>query len=250
LVSGDPVLPSRPFTANELREFLRANPDCERIHLFAEPSLEPICARFGFFRHIARPIVSLDLTLPEETLWCDLRDKRRNGIRYARKHGIVVQVATPAELDSATKVFLEGYGAKYGIPAESICPSVGYWIDRGNLLLARLGDGGAVIAAVASLDGHDLTGPSKHFRPGIYSLYSANSSLLEYQKYKPNDLLVWEAALRAKAAGYQRFVLGSMDARFKREFSRGHVVVNEWVRRKSWVARLAARAWYSMGKGT
>ncbi len=86
-----------------------------------------------------------------------------------------------------------------------------------------------------------MSGPSKHFKPGVYSLYSANSSLLEYQKYKPNDLLVWEAALRAKAAGYQHFVLGSRDAQFKREFSRGHIVVNEWVRRKSLVARLVAK---------
>ena len=249
-MSGDPVLPSRPFTASELREFLRAHPDCERIHLFSEPSLEPVCARFGFSRHITRPVVSLDLTLPEETLWSDLRGKRRNGIRYARKHGIVVQVATRAELDSATRVFLEGYGAKHGISAESICPSVGYWIDKENLLLARLGDGGPVIAGVASLDGHDLAGPSKHFQPGVYSLYSANSSLLEYQKYKPNDLLVWEAALRAKAAGYRRFVLGSWDAQFKREFSHSHVVVNEWVRRKSLIERLVARARSSMGKDT
>ena len=240
-MSGDPVLPSRPFTANELREFLRANPDCERIHLFSEPSLAPVCAKFGFICHVARPIVSLDLTVPEETLWSDLRGKRRNGIRYARKHGIVVQVATPAELDSATRVFLEGYGAKYGIPAESISPSVGYWIDKGNLLLAQLGNSGPVIAAVASLDAHELTGSSKHFEPGIYSLYSANSSLREYQKYKPNDLLVWEAALRAKAAGYQGFVIGTVDAQFKREFSRSHIVVNEWVRRKSLGARLIAK---------
>jgi hypothetical protein len=241
LVNGDPVLPSRPFTANELREFLRANPDCERIYLFAEPSLERVCARFGFIRHIARPIVSLDLSLPEETLWSDLRGKRRNGIRYARKHDVVVEVATPAERDGAIKVFVDGYGAKHGIPAERICPSVAYWIDRRNLLLARLGDRGPVIACVSSLDGHDMSGPSKHFKPGVYSLYSANSSLLEYQKYKPNDLLVWEAALRAKAAGYQHFVLGSRDAQFKREFSRGHIVVNEWVRRKSLVARLVAK---------
>jgi len=104
-------------------------------------------------------------------------------------------------------MFLEGYGARHGVPAETICPSVGYWIDKGNLLLARLGDGGAVVAGVASLDGHDLAGSSRHFQPGIYSLYSANSSLREFQKYKPNDLLVWEAALRAKAAGYRALVV-------------------------------------------
>ncbi len=240
-VNGDPVLPSRAFTADELHDFLRANGDCERIYLFADPSLEPVCAKFGFIRHLARPIVSLDLSLPEEILWSDLRGKRRNGIRYARRHDVKVEVATAAEHECATEVFLDGYGARHGVPVEQIRPSIPYWIERGNLLLARLGCRGPAIACVASLDAHDMSGPSKHVEPGAYSLYSANSSLREYQKYKPNDLLVWEAALRAKAAGYRHYVLGSGDAQFKREFSRGHVVVNEWVRRKSPVARFLAR---------
>jgi hypothetical protein len=52
-----------------------------------------------------------------------------------------------------------------------------------------------VIANVVYRDGYEASETCRYFQPGIYAVYSANSSLVDYQRYKPNELLVWEAVL-------------------------------------------------------
>jgi hypothetical protein len=230
LVSGEETLPSRPFKAGELRAFLEAHPECGRIYLFRDGALEGVCAELGFSRHVAREIVSIDLTRSEEELWAGLRAKRRNGIRYARRQGVTVHLATAHDLQAATGIWIEGFCAKYNFPAEDIRHSVAAWIRENSLLLARLGADGPAIAGVAYRDAHHSLDGIRHFRPGIYSMYNANASLAEYQKYKPNDLLVWETAVRMKAKGFHEFVLGSAEAPFKAQFSNRRIHVDEWLR--------------------
>lgn len=228
MISGIDVLPSRPFSADELREFLLRHSDCKRIHLFPEASLEAVCTEFGFTRHVIRNIVVLDLTQSEEALWADLNPKRRNGIRYARKHGVIARPATSSDRDATVRAWVEGYCAKYNQPIDGIPAMVDNWIAKGILLLAQIGTDGPVIAGVVQRDAHYASENARYFQDGIYNIYNSNTSLAEYQKYKPNDLLVWEAALRAKSQGFREFVLGFEGAQFKREFSRRRLVVEEW----------------------
>jgi hypothetical protein len=208
-----------------------------RIHLFSEPSLAPVCAEFGFIRRATAKVTSLDLGRTADDLWADMSAKRRNGIRYARKHGIIVRHATLGDLDACTRVWVEGFCVKFHKPADDFHIRVGDWIGLGRLLLAQLGADGPVIAGVVYRDGNESSEADRYFQPGVYGVYSANSSLTEYQKYKPNDLLVWEAALCMKAQGYREFVLGHAGVRFKHQFSRRQFTVDSWVRNRG-VARL------------
>jgi Acetyltransferase (GNAT) domain len=221
------ILPSRPFTGDELRAFLSAHTDCECIYLFSEPSLLAVCAEFGFTHQVTGQVVSLDLSRTEDDLWADLNAKRRNGIRYARKSGVVVRLATPNDLDAATELWIKGFCAKHGMPTDNIRSSLRTNTDRGRVLLAKLGENGPMIAGVVWRDGWN----DPYFQPGVYSIYSGNSSLLDYQTYKPNDLLVWEAALHAKTKGFSEFIIGPASVLFKRQFSRRRIFVEQWKRK-------------------
>lgn len=190
MISGHTVLPSRPFSADELREFLHSHSDCERIHLFSEPSLAEVCTEFGFVRRGTRNTVSLDLTQTEEFLWADMDAKRRNGIRYARKHGVVFRIATMDDLDDGVSVFVNGYCVKYNYSPNNVRVRVENWITRSTYLLARLGADGPTIAGTVFRDGNYDNAAAAYFQKGIYGVYATNTSLVEYQKYKPNDLLV------------------------------------------------------------
>ena len=174
----------------------------------------------------------LDLGRSEAELWADLGGKRRNGIRYARKHGVVARHATLSDLEACTRVWIDGYCAKFRHPTDDILPRVRGWIERGRLLLAQLGSDGPVIANVVYRDGYEASETCRYFQPGIYAVYSANSSLVDYQRYKPNELLVWEAVLCLKAMGFREFVIGRSGVRFKGQFSSRRVTVDYWVRNR------------------
>jgi hypothetical protein len=232
MINGTENLPSGQLTPDALRALLETQTECRKIYLFRDPTNEQICRQFNFIRNYTREVVSMDLTLSDSALWNALDTKKRNQIRYAQKHGVVVQQALPEHLEAATKVYVEGYCAKHNQSSDGAKDNIGGLIRSGGLLVARLQKDGPVIAITSTRDAHKNPENTRWPEPGTHGLYSQNSSLIEYQKYKPNDLLLWEAALRLKALGYRELVLGVANL-FKRGFSDRRLVIDEWIRRDS-----------------
>jgi hypothetical protein len=227
MINGTANLPSRPFTPDELASYLGSDTGCEKIFLFQNAATELIARQHNFIRNKTHEVVSLDLTLPESAMWNALDSKKRNQIRYAQKHGVIVLQAMPQHLDAATQVYIEGYCAKHKQPTDTAKDQMQMLIRSGTLLVAQLQGNGPVIALTSTRDAHSAAEHARWFDAGKYCFYSANSSLLEHQKYKPNDLLIWEAALRLKKLGYHDFILG-FPTLFKRGFTERRLLVDEW----------------------
>lgn len=218
-VYGEYYLPARNFNSKQLDEFLKLNENLKKISMYATSvGLRKVLSEHGFSLGIKRRIAFLDLTMSIEELWKNMDRKRRNGIRYAIKKGVAIHKAKLEDLEAFKKVWVGGYKKKYGIKRKYDIRS---WIENEQLFIAKLNN-----KAIAGTRIRE----SVYRLPRDVVIYSANTSLREYQKFKPNDLLIWEIAKWAKKEGYREFNLAGGNL-FKREFTKtGFVVVEEWRR--------------------
>ena len=224
---GDYYLPGRDFTTEGLDKFLQEEEDLEKLWLDNKPAFEDICLKHSFRKVASKEITTLDLEKTEDQLWSEMDRKRRNSIRGAIKSGVSVRKASSEDIEEFTGVYIEGFCSKHNMNDAYISrvPSmVRNWINNEDLFIAILD--GKIIAGTS-------VNQSRFLNPGETLVYSNNTSLLEFQKFYPNDLLIWEIVKQAKIAGFHTFNMcgGNM---FKKKFSKMNpMVVNEWMRKSA-----------------
>ncbi|MDC0055895.1 GNAT family N-acetyltransferase [Deltaproteobacteria bacterium] len=221
---GDYYLP-RKFSPNQLKMFLSEKLCLKKIWLEDDPRFEKICTGFGFEFIIGRKITVLDLSKSEDQLWSELNRKRRNTIRSAIKNGVVIELAESTDALEAEQVWLKGSCTKHNLSNEyvsTMSEKINIWIERKILFVAKLDN--KIIAGTKVAQSNCL--PTNEV---LY--YSSNSSLQEYLKFNPNDLLIWEIVKYAKVNGFSFFNMGGGNL-FKRKFSvMEPMVVNEWTKK-------------------
>jgi hypothetical protein len=172
------------------------------ITVFTWPSLElPVFAERGFRRRRLPGNVVLDLSQGADTVFKQFSKDRRRNIRFAKKNGIEVQLATtPQDIVEAYEVYkawreterkeLRGKPFTFEVFERSA-----QLTNNRRLFLARLS--GKVVAA-------------NIFRlcPGGLFESAANSSLDEFMHLKPNELLQWRGIEWACSQGLRRHSLG------------------------------------------
>ena len=141
-------------------------------------------------------VVMLDLTKGAHELFKEFAPTRRTNVRNAIKRGVDVFTATTHE---EFRVYYEIYSdwcRRKNIPR---CPfevmEEALNLPNRQLLLARYE--GKIIAT-------EIT----RLYPGGMIEAASNSSLVEYLKLKPNDLLLWRVIEWACAKGFKRYSLG------------------------------------------
>ncbi|GAJ22425.1 unnamed protein product, partial [marine sediment metagenome] len=170
-----------------LDKFLKLNKNLKKIWMYSTGlGLRKVLSEHGFSLGIKRRIAFLDLTMSIDELWKNMDKKRRNGIRYAIKNGVAIHTAKLGDLEAFKKVWVGGYKKKHGVKRKYDIRS---WIEKEQLFLAKLGN--KIIAGTRIRE-------SVYRPPRDVVIYGANTSLREYQKFKPNDLLIWEIAKWAK----------------------------------------------------
>lgn len=219
---GDPFLPGEDFSPEQLDRFLSENTSLEKIWLYDTPGFTAVCRKYGFLRMSRRNIPILDLSKSEEELWDELSVKRRNGIRYAIKHGVIIERATSKDAEAFRPVWVDGYCKKYGMETESADARIRHWIDTESLFVARLSTTGQIIAGTVYRN-------SATRDPKAVAVYSVNTSLIEFQRYKPNELLLWEIIKWTKSEGYREFCMGG-DNLFKNQFTKRFIPVDYWLK--------------------
>lgn len=143
-------------------------------------------------------VVMLDLTVGPDNIFRQFSATRRNDIRKAIKSGVRVDVA---ESGTDVAAFYDVYcrwASRKGLPIEpwdELEAAVSSTQNR-RLFLARF-------------DGRVIAGTIVRYAPGGIMEYSANSSLEEYLRLHPNDLLNWRAIEWACAQGLQQYSLGA-----------------------------------------
>ena len=169
-------------------------------------SLRPLI-EFGYRSRILTGNPVLDLTRGPEELLRECDGKRRNCIRYAMRHGVEVRPAeTPQDYAEFYQIYAGWCAAK-----RTHC----YPFETEELAYRTTGKNRRLF--VARYEGKVIAGSVFRFIPGGLVEYSRNSSLPEYQRLKPNDLLVWRAVEWASAQGFPMLSMGGSH-RFLREF--------------------------------
>lgn len=169
-------------------------------------SLHPL-TDLGYRRRMLNGNPVLDLTRGPETLLRDCDGKRRNCIRSAMRHGVEVG---PAES-------LQDYADFYRIYADwcAAKKTQCYPFEMEELAFRTTANNRRLF--VARHAGRVIAGSVFRYIAGGLVEYSRNSSLVEYQRLKPNDLLVWRAIEWACAEGFSMLSMGGSH-RFLREF--------------------------------
>ncbi|MGO8719737.1 MAG: GNAT family N-acetyltransferase [Acidobacteriaceae bacterium] len=149
----------------------------------------------------------LDLSLGAEVLLKQCNSKRRNCIRFAMKSGLEITEATSREeFEAFYGIYEQWCTAKeiFQYPKEVEWEAFETTRNNRRYLLAKF-------------EGEIVAGSVFRFFPGGLVEYSRNSSLPQYLRLKPNDLLVWHAIEWACENRFTRFSMGG-NHRFLREF--------------------------------
>ncbi len=141
----------------------------------------------------------IDLTLPSEELWKNIRSNAQRNIRKAQKSGVTIEEAqTPEEVDAAYTVLQDVYHRiQVPLPDRSLFTASFEVLHPKNMmhiLFARLN--GVNIGALTLLV----------YKGSI--LYWYTGPLREYAEYRPGDLLVWSALEFGKKLGCHTFDFG------------------------------------------
>jgi len=127
----------------------------------------------------------------------EFSENRRRNVRKAIKSGVEVGLAsTREEFDSYYQIYV-GWSERKNLPIlpfEVIERALNLTGNR-KLFLARF-------------EGEIIAGVIIRTFPGGMIEYAANSSLPEYLKLRPNDLLQWRIVEWACGEGYKRYSLG------------------------------------------
>lgn len=135
----------------------------------------------------------IDLQQDEELLWKKLRDKGRNMVRYARRHGVTARIANDV------RYFDQFYQLYKDIRTRLKTQYIGY--DEIRAKFDNFTSQGLADFWVAFLDETPLAYSFMWTYKQMLN-YVYTSSHREYWKYKPNNLLQWEIICHYKQHGY------------------------------------------------
>jgi hypothetical protein len=151
----------------------------------------------------------LDLSLGADTLLKQMKEKRRYNIRQAMKGTAeVFEATTDSDYDAFCDIS-ESWSAEMGLsPFPRDMEHEAFSQTRANRLLLLARD---------RVSGKTIAGTVFRFYPGGLVEYSRNVSLSQYEKLRPNELLMWRGIEWACANGFSKFSMGA-NHRFLRQF--------------------------------
>ena len=143
-------------------------------------------------------VVVLDLSLGADALFAGFSQTRRNEIRKGLKQNDVEikELETSEELDQMYAIHVE-WCARKGNPHDTFEQMQTAVSDRDNRR-----------TFIAKTRGKVIAGSFYRFCPGGMVEYAGNSSIPEYQRLRPNDLIGWHAIQWACDQGLTHFSMG------------------------------------------
>ena len=167
-------------------------------------------------------VVMLDLTNGPDELFKGFANTRRTDIRNAIKHGLEVVIASRRdEFRAYYEIYADWCQRKKITPSSFEVVEEALRLPNRRLFLARY-DGKTIAATII------------RFYPGAMIEYAANSSLVEYLKLRPNDLLQWRVVEWACGEGCKRYSLGGAHL-FSRRMGGSIVPVYRYRADRTWL---------------
>lgn len=147
-----------------------------------------------------RDTVFLNLSADTEQIWASYPAKQRNQIRQARRYGLTCRLGGPQDMSRAFLPVYEramahvGAANRYLFSTDYFAYLTEHLTNEMDLLIVEKGH--EVLAAALFLKGAE-----------IYHYHLAGS-IPEARNYRPNNLLLHEAAMRAKQLDFSKMHLG------------------------------------------
>ncbi|MCI0390242.1 MAG: GNAT family N-acetyltransferase [Acidobacteria bacterium] len=142
-------------------------------------------------------VAVLDLAKGPDALFKGFSQTRRTDIRNAIKMGLeVTQLATDEEFNAFYEVYVEWCKRKQFVPNSFDLMKQSFALTNNRRLF------------IARYENKVVAGVSLRFIPGGIIEYSANCSIKEYQKLRPNDILHWRVIEWACKEGFTLYSLG------------------------------------------
>lgn len=164
-------------------------------------ALAPEFERKHFRTRPLQTIVVLDLRPGAEALFQSFHDNRKRNIRTAIRKGVEV-----SEVNSAQDLadYWEVFCAWLKTERKTICASGDFEkaveVHRLQATHRRF---------LARYEGKAIAATTVRFYPGGLIEYSANCSIDEFNRLRPNDLLIWKTIQWACDHGFSRYSLGA-----------------------------------------
>jgi hypothetical protein len=186
----------REAVASALVDGLRREAGADKLITFYSWMPLNTLSKHGYRCQQEEGVVMLDLTKGADELFKRFAQTRRTDIRNAIKRGIEVVIATTSDEFRTYYEIYAGWCRRKNIaPTSFEVLEEALRLPNRRLFLARYEDK-TIAATIIRL------------YPGAMIEYAANSSLPEYLKLRPNDLLQWRVVEWACSEGYQRYSLG------------------------------------------
>jgi Acetyltransferase (GNAT) domain len=165
----------------------------------------------GFHQRQYEGVVMLDLSQGPDALFRKFSENKRTNIKKAIKYGVSVEPARTADDISAYYAICVDWSLRKALPIADEDEFQQTFALTGNRVLF-----------LARHEGKILAGVVIRFLPRGVMEYSANSSLADALRFRPNDLLHWRAIEWGCAEGMIKYSLGGTHL-FLRKFG-GEVV--------------------------
>jgi hypothetical protein len=173
---------------------VEAGPD-KLITLYSWTPLNTL-SRYGYRCKQEEGVVMLDLTKGADELFKQFAQTRRTDVRNAIKRGMEVVIAgTNDEFRAYYKIYTDWCRQKKIAPSSFEVIAEALRLPNRRLFLLRY-KGNFIAATIIRL------------YPKAMIEYAANSSINEYLKLRPNDLLQWRIVEWACREGFKRYSLG------------------------------------------
>lgn len=153
-------------------------------------------SKHGYRGQQEEGVVMLDLTKGPDELFKQHVNTRRTNIRNAIKRGVEVSIAnTRDDFKAYYEIYTDWCQRKKIAPHPFEMVDEAFRLPNRRVFLARY-QGKTIAAAITRL------------YPGGMIEAAANSSLVEYLRLKPNDLLLWRVVEWGCREGFKRYSLG------------------------------------------
>lgn len=204
IIAGGPlVVNNDPEIATALLEYYHKDKNIKVVYsqfrnLFDVTNIAPAFTKLHA-RYEEHLNIHIDLTADEDSLWQNVKSRRRTSIKQALKKGVTVQrLLLETDIETAYNIIEDLY-LRTKLPlADRTLFTNAFQIMHKNGMLRIYGAvyEGQIIGTMFILS----------YNGRFYDWYAG--SLKEFYKYNPNDLLPWEVLSQARAESFRLFDFG------------------------------------------